>query len=480
MKLKHLPKLLPFALLSILSVSAQQLDRTIQHDPIQSNIAPIRPLYDDGRIPTTQNIPTIDYSNNLLINLPGCDTLYADTVPNNGNMGIMFNVQATQMTRVDFLNAYLSGPGSGYIRLYARFGTLVGHETDLAGWSLVDSVFMNVPVSGKYRIPIYIGQTLHVNEKAGYYLTFNPSASTAGVQYTNGTVVDTLFNNNVTLRVFEGVGHGTLFDACCQPRVFCGSIEHCPATVNDCQAFNTTYAGGNGNDGAMFNVTTNHDILFKGFSGAIVDSGYFKLYYRYGSYAGHQDSVSDWIFVDSNYVISAGIGVPTTLFTNLSIPLNQGESMAFYITGTQTGGSVDYTDGTLEGNQFSYDGVLRFYEGIGKGYPFGGSFVPRIFNGTINYCIVPGFIGIEENTDPKLQPSVYPNPTSGELFLNFKGVSGDREIIITDMTGRICTRLNNQQSDLIHMDISSFSNGVYLYTVLNKGQKEGSGKFIKQ
>ena len=64
--------------------------------------------------------------------------------------------------------------------------------------------------------------------------------------------------------------------------------------------------------------------------------------------------------------------------------------------------------------------------------------------------------------------------------MDFKGVEGDRRIIITDMTGRICRDLNNQQANLIKVNVQDFANGVYLYTVINKGQREGSGKFIKQ
>jgi hypothetical protein len=481
MKLKPLLKSLliasPFAY--CMSIVAQQPDGIIQHDPSVVVTPTIHTIMDNGK---EYNGPlvTADPYNPKLIVIPGCDTLDGSLVPNNGNRGIMFNLKATQMTRIDFFNSHLSGPGSGYIRLYARFGTCIGHESSDAGWSLIDSVFMNIPATGLYRIPIHINQVLHVNEVGGYYLTASPGA-TFGVEYTNGTVVDTLYNSNTTLKIMEGIGHGGLFDACCYPRVFTGFIEHCPSTLNACENYVTTYAGGNGNTGAMFNVSTNHDITIKGFSGAIVDSGYFKLYYRYGSYAGHQDSASQWVFVDSNYVVSAGMGMPTTLFTGLNLLLNANETMAFYVTATNAGGSVNYTDGTAEGNLFAYDGVLKFFEGLGKGYPFDPTvFSPRIFNGTINYCIVPGFIGIEENPDPEFQPSVYPVPTTGELFMNFKGIAGDREIIIMDMTGRICTKLNNQQSDLVHVDVSSFANGIYLYTVINKGQKEGSGKFIKQ
>jgi hypothetical protein len=480
MKFKHLPNLLAIAIIMLIvqQSSAQQQDGNIQHDPSVIVSYPTQNIYDDGRIGHKPSESNFSYPK--LINLPGCDTLFGNMAPTNGYNGIMFNLKALQMTRVDFFNCFLSGPGSGWMRLYARFGTWVGHETDLAGWSLVDSVFMNVTASGIHRIPIYVGQVLHINETGSYYLTFSPG-STAGVQYEDGvgTIQDTLYNSNVTLRIHEGVGHGNLFDACCEPRVFAGTVEHCPSTVNDCQSFTTTFAGGNGNAGSMFNVSTNHDITFKGFSGAIVDSGYFKLYYRYGSYAGHQDSASHWTFVDSNFVVSAGIGVPTTLFSNLNIPLNEGESMAFYITANNSGGSVDYTNGTAEGSVFGYDGVLRLYEGLGKAYPFGSNNTPRVFNGIIDYCIVPGFIGIEENDDITNQIKVYPVPTTGELYMDFS-LSGDREIFITDMTGRICTKLNNQTSDLVKMDVSGYSNGIYLYTVINNGQREISGKFIKQ
>ena len=46
---------------------------------------------------------------------------------------------------------------------------------------------------------------------------------------------------------------------------------------------------------------------------------------------------------------------------------------------------MNYTNGTALGAVFSSDANIEILEGSGKGYPFGATFSPRVFNGIVNY-----------------------------------------------------------------------------------------------
>lgn len=478
MKLKHL---LLTGLVTTFTfgfkLSAQR-DGVIQHQEV-INPPLTSTQFDDGRTRVNHHD---NYVNNSKILPVGCDTLSGSIAPNNGNNGIMFNVIATQQVRLDFFNCFFSGPGAGTIIIFAKNGSFIGYETSDAGWSVVDSVVMNIPANGKYRIPIYLNHEMNFFDTTAFYITFR-AGNTAGVDYTNGNGVvniDSIYNFNTSLRVTEGYGTGSLFDAGNSPRVFTGNIEYCLLGYDGCTAQQTTFAGGNGAAGNIFNISTNEDIMINGFSGHLLDTAIMKVYYRYGSYAGHEATAADWVFADSALVAPMGASVPTPFFSNLNIPLNDGETMAFYITANDNSVGVDYTDGTAEGALYAFDGIVKIYEGLGVMYPFGTTFTPRIYNGIIDYCFVDGFIGIEENQPTNKGIKVYPVPTNNELYFDFNQVSGNRTIYITDLTGRQCMQFAGVNANMYTIQTVNLTTGIYLYTIYNGNVLEQTGKFIKQ
>ena len=83
---------------------------------------------------------------------------------------------------------------------------------------------------------------------------------------------------------------------------------------------------------------------------------------------------------------------------------------------------------------------------------------------------------------PKISPEVvtYPNPTSGEWFLWIKNITeyGDLKLVLTDALGRsiIEKAISNEE---VHVDISSFSSGVYFWKLENNGEVVGSGRLVR-
>ena len=61
---------------------------------------------------------------------------------------------------------------------------------------------------------------------------------------------------------------------------------------------------------------------------------------------------------------------------------------------------------------------------------------------------------------------VYPNPTSGKVFLSFQGINaGSIDVSVFDLIGRKVLSLNREHAKLISIDLSNQLNGVYLLQV---------------
>ena len=146
----------------------------------------------------------------------------------------------------------------------------------------------------------------------------------------------------------------------------------------------TTFNSNNGLDGNIFDVHAVKDIQIVGFDGNFNSgSGTVEVYTYPGSSSGHEGSSAGWTLVASGAINSAGTDIPTPLPFTVDIQIAAGETMGFYITAASAPG-VRYTNGTGTGPA-AQNADLIIDEGFGLAYPFGGSYSPRTWNGTIYY-----------------------------------------------------------------------------------------------
>ena len=168
----------------------------------------------------------------------------------------------------------------------------------------------------------------------------------------------------------------------------------------------TTLLGGNGQKGAMFNVV---NISAGGITVASFDQNFLnpgtssmEIYTKTGSYVGSEAIAANWSLVGSASGLvhgGQGVAVPLPIAVNTSIPA--GATQAFYVTVTNaTATNVAYTNGNLvvpattAGAVAFSDANIQFVCGVGKVYPFAGTFggptpggFGRCWNGKINYFI---------------------------------------------------------------------------------------------
>lgn len=156
------------------------------------------------------------------------------------------------------------------------------------------------------------------------------------------------------------------------------------------QTLETTFVGGNGNFGNMFDMNALTDVTVQSFDingdvGAIFD---VEVYAKSGTYVGSETDPGAWTLIGTAPgVVSNGDGVATPLGLALGYAMAAGETHAFYVTPTDfTSGGFNYTNGNAVGDVFASDANIEFLEGAGSGYPFNGTlFSPRVFNGNIIY-----------------------------------------------------------------------------------------------
>jgi hypothetical protein len=72
--------------------------------------------------------------------------------------------------------------------------------------------------------------------------------------------------------------------------------------------------------------------------------------------------------------------------------------------------------------------------------------------------------------------SVYPNPTNGNITL--KGVQAGQYRVV-DAVGRMMTSFTVQQQDVVNLDLSELSNGLYYIQSMNSSNSLAKFNIIK-
>ena len=211
-----------------------------------------------------------------------------------------------------------------------------------------------------------------------------------GVGCDGDTATITAFNLPVVYQWYDSlvggnlVGTGSSYQI---PSVTTQSTYYLQYASGVQDSLSAGYAGGNGFDGNLFDVTAINTIPITGFDGNL-DPGTHNIdiYYKTGTHVGFETNSGAWTLVGSSTgIVSNGNGVPTPLqvnFNGLTIPA--GQTYAFCVV---TDGGMEYSNGVTVGNVNVSNADMQILEGSGISNPaFGGSvFTVRNWNGTIHY-----------------------------------------------------------------------------------------------
>ncbi|MBU1413860.1 hypothetical protein KKC22_20280 [Myxococcota bacterium] len=150
----------------------------------------------------------------------------------------------------------------------------------------------------------------------------------------------------------------------------------------------TPLAGGNGWAGSMFDVVAQRNVTITGFAGSFYAGAQtVEIWYRTGTYVGNTSGMTGWTQLGTTSITGQGNGVATPIPINLSVQVNAGQRVAFWVTcqGTYGSGNI-YTSGPTAGTLLASNADLQIYSGVGTYYPLSsGIFADRSFNGIVQY-----------------------------------------------------------------------------------------------
>ncbi len=152
----------------------------------------------------------------------------------------------------------------------------------------------------------------------------------------------------------------------------------------------TTYSAGNNHRGNMFDIQATNQVVIDSFAAHPMGNTTIEIYYRPTPFAGYEASSAGWTLIGSAAVTAQPSGTPTMIPVDINVTIPAGQTYSFYVTSANTAVSLNYSDGTSQGAVYASDANISFLQGVGLEYPFtagGGTFSPRIWNGTIYYSI---------------------------------------------------------------------------------------------
>lgn len=169
----------------------------------------------------------------------------------------------------------------------------------------------------------------------------------------------------------------------------------------------------NQQNGVMFDIVGVEGAVIKGFLIEVDQNDTeIEIYYRTGSYAGFENSNAGWNLLGTGTGIASGVDVNAGV--ELDLPILPGQTLGFYITATDEFGEfIGYADGVAVGTELASNGYLTINSGVGKSYPFGNTFTPRNFVGSVLYEPVPTNIAWSDNASTDITATYTASTTMG-------------------------------------------------------------------
>lgn len=264
--------------------------------------------------------------------------------------------------------------------------------------------------------------------------------------------------------------------------------SECDSLTSPCQ---NTFSG----KSFYFNVEAITDVNIERFSMMAQNCGTrdISIYYRQGTYAGHETNPSDWVLAGNVSAFEPACApscpIPETqipILLDVCIPA--GQTYAFYIATTGGTGTIEGHSDSITGDVIAEDSNLKIFAGQSNGVAgafHGGLLDNNIsWQGSVQYdcsCIVSAE---EHSLGTVFLTSIQPNPANENLSYTINSnVSFLSEIRLTDITGKLI-QTNKKEvvagNNNFSFDLSQFSGGIYFISVSDGSGIKAVDKFVKQ
>ena len=308
---------------------------------------------------------------------------------------------------LDSVHALRDAYGADYCELFiALYGTGIAYVNCSNSASFASSAFSvskNTRAAWDYTLAHELGHNMglqHNHSGSGAATTCSDRDYCFGHRTTNyrtvmaynpGSVLPIYSNPNMVDPDGEALGTTTLEDSSRHIGEWYDTWIDYRSGVSIFHQVSTTFDGGNGSGGNMFDIKPKADLSLTGISIhtriAAGTTASVNIWYREGTHRGFEGSSSGWTLLDSASGVSAGEGVATPLTISGTITdkvFEKDQTYGIYIEATNgVSGDFRYTNGY----QTYENSYLRIESGSGNAYGgFGNSvYADRIWNGTLEY-----------------------------------------------------------------------------------------------
>lgn len=324
---------------------------------------------------------------------------------NNGNYGQFFNVKVdTSPVTVTGMSIHLKATTDTPIEIYTKQGAYKGFERDQLAWTLVCKTTVRGEGQG-FPTDIPDNEFTSLRIEAGAMQSFYVTTKyKSDLLYTSATTVYSTSDDHISIMDGAGItypfgyGNKNIFS----PREFNGAIRYIASDTmqqvskQGLGQLLTTYSGGNGSYGAMFDLKAKRRIVLRGIDIHVRTTKEVKveLYTKNGSYLGNEQSPNAWSPVCNCEVKGNGMfkrtSLPNECFNQISIL--PGNTIGFYVTLSSL--DLRYTNemDIPSGGVFveNNDVLITVGSGVGS-YPLSKSSIVysnRIINGSFKYDVI--------------------------------------------------------------------------------------------
>lgn len=311
------------------------------------------------------------------------ETLTTIFAGGNGNAGVMFDIVADQPVSINaFQFATFAASPAGSVEIYTKSGTHVGSEGAPGDWASLGTVAYAAGPGLTPKAPVGLPTPIFL--AAGERRAFYIRDAGGGIAYTNGDGIGTLEASDGKLRIFEGTGVIGTFGAVSIDRIPNITVHYSSMPF----LLTTTFQGGNGHDGIMFDVVAKSSLRLTSmqFAASTAGARTFDLYTRSGTHVGFENNGGTWTFLRTVTFESGGSRHPVSFDFSQSIPMAKGETRAFYLI-SATGDNISYSNGGAGGvgNVEASDAHLSILKGTAQSDLFTSTGFARVPNVAFRY-----------------------------------------------------------------------------------------------
>jgi hypothetical protein len=298
----------------------------------------------------------------------------------------MFDLKPKKDVNIRMLYLHTAQAGPAVVELWTKTGTHVSFERNPTSWRRRVVASVNGQGMG-LRTLFDVGS---IPLLADTVYSFYILVSNGKFRYTNGGATGSITANNDDLTIYEGTGIVGPFGTAHRHRIWNGDVFY-EVTSSSPRRLETTFEGGTGQNGVMFEVLPHQNLVVTGFDLHVfdVDAVDIQIYTKDGTFAGSEKQCEDWHLVAAVTVVGRGMDAVTTvtLPQDSSVPLKTDQLQAFYIT-VSNGRGLRYSPGHGTGSPVVSNEHLSIFEGVGVEYPCGSTFWDRVWNGALHYEVV--------------------------------------------------------------------------------------------